>query len=1043
MSPLFAALLLFQQQGGRTTPPSGDTVGYWQQGIAYTIVATLDERQARIHARAQLRYVNNSPDTLREMYFHQYLNAFRPASKWSDADTREGRERFQHLQEPDYGYERFTALPVFGGVAVRPEYSGAPDSTVVHFPLPRALAPHDSIDIALEWDARPSTVPRRQARRGRTWDLAQWYPKVAVYDRAGWEENPFVPAGELYGEYGTYDATLVVPNDQVVVATGVPVAGDPGWARVQRSGTLRLGENTYRNVPAPPPADVPDGYRRVRFYARDVHHFAWSASPDYRYEGALLVRHNPPAHFETWDTVSIHALYKPGDDTTWGGGRATNRTLTTFRWLESIYGPFGWPAFSNVHRIEGGGTEFPMMIMDGSASLGLILHEAGHNYTYGILGNNEWRSGWMDEGLTSYQTSWALGQTPQERVRSGLVPPPPRLPEGYRVNATTIPPAQRENLELWQLDLLGLDQPIGTPAYAFRDFDVYNQMIYSRAELMYSHLRDAVGDTAFRGFLHDYYDRWALKHVDELAMRSSAERASGQDLRWFFDEWVHDTGLLDYALVGATPAQREDGQWVTRAVIEQRGEYHHPMPVGVFTSAGWTLGRGNAHDRVQTVEIVTRERPTAVQIDPFHFTMDWDRRNDVLGTSIAGIRQPRFVYAWPFLDQSDRDHTIVALAPQLWYGSALGGVVGARAHTSYLSLVDRFDAGAGFSLRQPWDQSGTRGGTFSRMQLWLRADDPYPPGVSRPLVGHHFSIAFLDGILKLGWRKRWNLSPFVFSNGPRIDAVLFATGAYPTDHTTLPEQWEYAKTTELGGSLAARSRTEEDSSYWRGSGDLSVGLAGGQTFTSQRAQAYARLLLSGTRAQSLRDAGQRLILRGFAGIAPQAPLQRQIFASSDDPFATFDNNWWRPLGGALKQEHINYVPFGGAGLRGYSPYLAFRHVVAANGELTQRAFNLRGPIRRTALWLSLFGDVGAQVTTNQGMPPTASGNSIAAGNIGSFGDAGVGASVRGRIYDRAVTLRLDLPLLVKQPALAGGAGLGGKNPGSLAFRWVFSLNDFR
>ena len=94
-----------------------------------------------------------------------------------------------------------------------------------------------------------------------------------------------------------------------------------------------------------------------------------------------------------------------------------------------------------------------MMIMDGSASQGLILHEAGHVFTYGILGNNEWRSGWMDEGLTDYQTDWAQKLTTQERI--GRPPEPPRLPEGYRVNAVTIPPYESGGLALWTNELLG------------------------------------------------------------------------------------------------------------------------------------------------------------------------------------------------------------------------------------------------------------------------------------------------------------------------------------------------------------------------------------------------------------------------------------------------------------------------------------------------------------------------------------------------------------------------------------------------------------
>ena len=112
-------LLAFQiatAQAGMTTPPGGDTVGYWQQRVNYRITATLDERSQRVRAHGTLWYVNNSPDTLRELYFHQYLNAFRPGSKWSAVDEREGRQRFQNLKDPDFAYERFTAPVRVGGV---------------------------------------------------------------------------------------------------------------------------------------------------------------------------------------------------------------------------------------------------------------------------------------------------------------------------------------------------------------------------------------------------------------------------------------------------------------------------------------------------------------------------------------------------------------------------------------------------------------------------------------------------------------------------------------------------------------------------------------------------------------------------------------------------------------------------------------------------------------------------------------------------------------------------------------------------------------
>ncbi|MEO7521773.1 MAG: hypothetical protein ABIW79_08155, partial [Gemmatimonas sp.] len=275
-----------------TTPRGNDTTGYWQQRVNYTIVATLDERMQAVRASGTMRYVNRSPDTLRELWVHQHLNAFRPGSRWSATDEREGRQRFQALTEPHFGYERFTAPTRINGTPVAAEYPLSPDSTVVRFALPSPLAPGDSLTVSFSWDARPATLPRRQGRRERSYDFAQWYPKVAVYDRGGWKPNALVPAGEFYGEFGDFDVTFVLPNDQVIGATGVPVSGDPGWARVAVSGSAppRFGGNAYSNVPAGPPVAPGSGFRSVRFVARNVHHFAWSVSPGFRYEGTTYVR---------------------------------------------------------------------------------------------------------------------------------------------------------------------------------------------------------------------------------------------------------------------------------------------------------------------------------------------------------------------------------------------------------------------------------------------------------------------------------------------------------------------------------------------------------------------------------------------------------------------------------------------------------------------------------------------------------------------------------------------------------------------------------
>ncbi len=389
---IFAAILLLPQQFAPASNPNH----YWQQQVAYEISARLDEPRGVLSGTERIRYVNQSPDTLSTFSLHLYLNAFRPGSRWSDADSIEGRRRFNDLREPNFAFNHVRNVRI-GGTRVVPIYPFTPDSTVVRFVLPQPLPPGDSVSVDLEWDARPSTVPRRQGRQGRRFDFAQWYPKVVVYDRYGWEEHPLYPAGEFYGEFATFLVDLDVPADQVIGATGVPVCGDPGWERANRNRSRPIDYRRDYYGPETPPAacdGAAAGRKIVRWYARDVHHFAISLNPDYRYEGGR------------YGNVAVHVLYQPGDESTWGGNVAVERTATALAWLGQLYGPFAWPQITNVHRIEGGGTEFPMMIMNGSAEQGLIVHELGHNYTMGILANNEWREGWLDEGFTSFQTDW-------------------------------------------------------------------------------------------------------------------------------------------------------------------------------------------------------------------------------------------------------------------------------------------------------------------------------------------------------------------------------------------------------------------------------------------------------------------------------------------------------------------------------------------------------------------------------------------------------------------------------------------------------------
>ncbi len=1009
MHALLPLLLLLQQPLPQypTTPPSGDTVGYWQQRADYRIVATLDERAQVLHATAELTYVNHSPDTLREMYVQQLLNAFRPGSRWSAADAREGRVRFQTLREPDYAYERFTATPVVDGAAEPVDYPFAPDSTIAHLTLPRPLAPGDSVVVRFAWDARPSaTVYRRQGRRGRHWDFSQWYPKVSVYDRQGWEVNPFIPNGEMYGEFGSFDVTLVVPKDQVIGATGVPVEGDPGWEHALRWGAVHYARDAYGAPPPAPPVNVPPGDKRVRFLARDVHHFGWAVDPAYIYEGGLLR-----------DAVPIHALYLPGGEAKLGNGKLVTWNMHALEWLERIYGAYGYPQLTALIRLDPGATEFPMMAMYGNPGEGTVLHEVGHIYSYGMLANNEWRAGWMDEGLTQYQSTWYARLTPQDFAEGAPKPPRPAV-RGYRAHAVRPAPAEASQMALYRVDLLGRAEPPESPAHSFNEFNIYQESVYLRPYMMYGQLRTILGDSGMVAFLHEYYARWKFKHVDELAMRRSAERVWGQDLDWFFAQWVHRTGLIDYALRDVD-IHRDSSGWLTRARVVRRGEYRQPIPVGARTSRGWTMVKSAALDDDQWVELRTAERPRNVRLDPRREIEDWDRRNDVdAPVELFDRRASRVVFDWPFLDQEARNRNLVELSPLAWYTDPGGVTLAARMRTNYQGWLDRRDVGIALSTRAP-DGSGA-----SRVQGWLAVENPRLPGSARPLVGVRAGVWALDGTALLDVRKMWDESRFLYADGPQSSVTVGLTASLPYSSAWVDDaRWENATVADVSAEYQWRRRR---TSGVAGRAAVYGGVvddrgAGGETRMFERIEGEARVSAPLAR-------GSRIVpaIRVFAGASEDAPPQRAIGLSALDVTETFSNHLLRGRGAPLARGGVHYVAIGGAGLRGYSPLVRMRRVVAANAQLAAAVNRPRAGSLVPRLELAAFAD-GAW-----GRPEGEAADSRA------FVDAGFGVIAHESLYDRPVVLRVDFPIYVRQPELGVGDDAGAER---LAFRWTVSLGD--
>jgi hypothetical protein len=565
---------------------------YFQQGVAYRIEATLNDSTSVLSGRARLRYTNNSARTIDTLYFHLHLNAFRPNSAWAKRDLQFGNRRFQDLGADDHAYERLKSVTI-AGRRIAPRYPGGDDSTVVAIPLPARLLPGASTVVTMDWDARLSTVPRRQGRRGRHHDFAQWYPRIAVFDRGGWQVQPLLPQGEFYGEYGSYDVTLDLAQEQVMAATGVPVTGDPGWERASAKAgePVRYQRTAYPVRPAESLGflnrTVGAGRKRVRWRAQQVHHFAWTTSPDYIYEGGL--------HRD----VAIHVLYQPGDSA-WANGVTVQRTAQALAHYDTLFGLYPYAQITNVHRIEGGGTEFPMMVMNGSSSLGLILHEVGHQWMHGLFGNNEWKEGWLDEGFASFTNSW---YTEEQQGPSVWV---------------------NDLRGIVALERAGRTEPIATRARDFSDFNTYNAMTYTKPALVLRMLRDYVGDENTRKALKDFYRYYRFRHVTESDLKNSFERVTGTDLGWFFEQWVHTRGQLDYSLGVVQTEQQPDGTWRTRVEVNRAGDNWMPVVLKV----GDVTRRLDSQERSQVVTVDTAKRPADVTLDPDHILIDIDPANN-------------------------------------------------------------------------------------------------------------------------------------------------------------------------------------------------------------------------------------------------------------------------------------------------------------------------------------------------------------------------------------------------------------------------------
>ena len=641
---------------------------YWQQSVDYQMKVILIDSVRQLACNSIIKYKNNSPDELNDIYLHLYPNAFQIGSvKSRDYLNGAGREsRATYFSDGLDGYQSKIHIREF--TVAKNENIIIEDykinDTVLRAHLKSPILPGEEVRLDIKWNHHVGGMVERAGYFEGQYNMAQWYPKIAAYDDKGWHADPFHAQGEFYGEFGRFDVEFELPERFIVGASGTVKSGDPGWEMVRVDTSAEFDdwfdsfEDNYEE-----PASTKS--RKVRFIAENVHDFAWVASPNFLYE------------HDNYDGVDIHVLYNKVNAYDWNQV-VRERSVRALKWLNEKFGKYTYPQITNTDRLKSGGMEYPMLIMDGSDRESLILHEIGHIWFYGILGNNEVDEAWIDEGFTTAQTRDYM----MDRYGPiGFDWQSDDWSDSYQRKFWTF--NNKLHNDQWgaiEYIMSGYDEPISRKSYLFKNGSSYRQNAYTKPSLMLNELKYLLGDSLYYKSIQYFYDTWKQKHVNEERFIESVEQVTKRDLAWFFDPWLHDTRVMDYEISNWKNKKNEDGSYEVNIEIKNLGNRHMPLVVETELNDGSTDRRWwNNYDWniKDTFSYMVPSKPKRVTLDPDVQTMDVDYRNNSTNLDY------KILFDWPGMNYNPRDKILYSWIPSLYYNELDSYSPGVHLQRSY------------------------------------------------------------------------------------------------------------------------------------------------------------------------------------------------------------------------------------------------------------------------------------------------------------------------------------------------------------------------
>jgi len=1036
---------------------------YWQQDVQYKINAFIHEDDNRIEATEDLTYWNNSPDTLRYVYFHLYQNAFIKGSHLHDLELANN-------VKPHMGKKEAAGLGIVpdhimvDGKKVKTEL----DNTIMKVYLPEPLYPGSRVVFKMGFNTYyDNGATRRRMQMYNAWGFmhyngTQWFPKICVYDRMhGWDTYQHLNR-EFYGDFGLYDVTLNFPSNYVVEATGVlqnrsEVLPDTLRAKLDIKNFANKKWNEKPSIITP---YVKGERKQWHYIGNNVHDFAFTADPSFRISTAY------------WNGIECVAIVQEPHASGWqNASEYMTKIIKTFS--EDI-GMYRYPKIVAADAQDG--MEYPMITLDGGSEPGyrnLFTHEIGHNWFYGQVGSNETYRAAMDEGFTQFLTSWGL------RRIDGDTQVTAQSKSKYKRHFTEPTLVLDRNiLGRYTYDALNKNElALNTHSDDFRSAlgqgGGYGEVYFKTATMLYN-LQYTLGDSLFQAALHHYFEQWKFAHPYFEDFRASVIQFTHVDLSWFFDEWFETTKTLDYSICGIHKIHGTDSFAIK---FRRSGEMQMPVDFTVTGKDGAThnfyipntwfekqttaatlpkwYGWGKL-DPEYTAHVYIPSGISTVQIDTTYRLGDRDMvdnyKNRGLPINLLAIKTK---LDGGIAGQMDRRKYRLYIRPDLWWNPIDGIKAGVHFEGDYLSTLYKVDATVWWNthaLQENIYKAGDGQSTYtnySPVNYTFNYMSPLTRNI--PKLQVQINSRYLDGLWYhrggFNWLKDDNNIAQIYAQ------TMWRPNASDLNYLIDPNDW--SSTAGQPNSSLNASWTHHYN-YFNGAGRYTLSVRA-PFLTNAFNYSYAQL--ESVNDNYIGKLEVRTRVFGRYGIGNSIPSESALYMAGASPEDEMENKYIRSVGfiptdweGVSRYDVNHFQEGGGLGLRGYAGYFApderngnelegykGRSGASANAELDFENYTPWHP-KFFNKWLHAswyaFGDAGAMELSNYSLPNY---YAISPTNMWStlHADAGLGFAFTIKnwgVFDKAkpLTLRIDLPLFLNRAPYS--------NPEYATLRYVIGIN---